>query len=340
MRSRFRYLLCGLWALLLPVTLSAESDALAEIREMANAGRLEQAAERIADHVRDHPTDVQARFLKGIIDTERGETEAAIEVFTGLTVDYPELPEPYNNLAVLYAGRGEYSKARDALLQAINTHPSYATAHENLGDIYAKMAGLAYDKALELNDTNASAKSKLALVHELFSRPEEGASSPGLEVTKSDEAAAPASPPPAAVQPESPAPVPEPIAAAAPAPEPGQVPEHAAEQRVLDTLHDWAAAWAAQDVQRYLDFYGPGFVPAEGRSRASWEALRRERLRSPAYIDVEISDTDVEIAEGGRARVTFTQRYRSDTYRDQVRKLIWMSRAGDRWRIVSEGEVQ
>jgi len=50
-------------------------------------------------------------------------------------VPAPELPEPYNNLAVLYAARGDHDGARDALLRAISTHPSYATAHENLGDI-------------------------------------------------------------------------------------------------------------------------------------------------------------------------------------------------------------
>lgn len=83
--------------------------------------------------------------------------------------EYPDLPEPHNNLAVLYALRGEYVKARDSLLLAINTHPSYATAHENLGDIYAKMAGLAYDKALQLDRENESAKAKLALMTDLIS---------------------------------------------------------------------------------------------------------------------------------------------------------------------------
>ena len=78
--------------------------------------------------------------MKGLILTEQGKPADAIKIFTGLTEDYPELPEPYNNLAVLYASQGQYDKARTALEMSIRTHPSYATAHENLGDIYAKMA--------------------------------------------------------------------------------------------------------------------------------------------------------------------------------------------------------
>ena len=84
--------------------------------------------------------------------------DSAIAVFTELTEAYPELPEPYNNLAVLYANQNNFEKARNALEMVIRTHPSYATAHENLGDIYAKMASKAYDRALELDRGNRTTK--------------------------------------------------------------------------------------------------------------------------------------------------------------------------------------
>src|SRR4029077_13377674 len=88
--------------------------------------------------------------------------------FTSLTEDYPELPEPYNNLAVLYASKGKYDKPRNPLARAIRTHPSDAIAHENLGDVYAKMASEAYDKALQLDRSNAAAQTKLAMIKDLF----------------------------------------------------------------------------------------------------------------------------------------------------------------------------
>jgi tetratricopeptide (TPR) repeat protein len=90
-------------------------------------------------------------------------------VFSKLTEDYPELPEPYNNLAVIYAQQKQYDKAKQALEMAIRTHPSYATAHENLGDIYARLASQAYDKALQIDSSNSSAQNKLALIRDLMS---------------------------------------------------------------------------------------------------------------------------------------------------------------------------
>src|SRR5687768_13565240 len=108
------------------------------------------------------------RFQKELILTEQNRTADAIRIFSALSEEYPELPEPYNNLAVLYASQGHYDKAKTALEMAIRTHPSYATAHENLGDIYAKMASQAYDKALQLDKSNTTAQTKLNLIKDLF----------------------------------------------------------------------------------------------------------------------------------------------------------------------------
>ena len=113
--------------------------------------------------------DALKRFeeANGLVAQER--TAEAIRIFEALTRSYPDWPEPHNNLAVLYAADGDYAMARNALVQAIDNHPSYATAHENLGDIYARMAGIAYGKALEIDGENQTARVKLAMVRELFS---------------------------------------------------------------------------------------------------------------------------------------------------------------------------
>ncbi len=146
----------------------ASADDLADIGKLLKGGQLDQANQKVDAYLAAKPRDAQGRFLKGLILTEQNKTPEAIAVFTKLTEDYPELPEPYNNLAVLYAGQGQYEKARQALEMAIRTHPSYATAHENLGDVYAKLASQAYDKALSLDSSNSTAQTKLALVKELI----------------------------------------------------------------------------------------------------------------------------------------------------------------------------
>src|SRR5438309_7921590 len=127
------------------------------------------------------PRDPQGRFLKGLILTEQKRVPDAIQMFTGLTEDYPELPEPYNNLAVLYASQGNFDKAKSALELAIHTHPSYATAHESLGDVYAQLASRAYDRALQLDKSNTTAQVKLAMVKDIFNPQKIGAATPRSE---------------------------------------------------------------------------------------------------------------------------------------------------------------
>jgi tetratricopeptide (TPR) repeat protein len=144
------------------------ADEVQEINQQYRSGNLSGALTRADASLAKNSKDAQTRFNKGLILADQGKTNEAIAVFTGLTEDYPELPEPYNNLAVLYASQNKYADAKNALEMAIRTHPSYATAHENLGDIYAKMASLAYDKALALDSKNAAAQTKLALIQNLI----------------------------------------------------------------------------------------------------------------------------------------------------------------------------
>jgi tetratricopeptide (TPR) repeat protein len=158
------------WALAFPIPAWAQADPLQDANQLFRQGQFDRAMERVNSYLASRPKDARGRFLKGLILTEQNKPNDAIKVFTELSQDYPELPEPYNNLAVLYASQGAFDKARSALETAIRTHPSYATAHENLGDIYAKMASQAYDKALQLDRSNQAAQSKLNLIKDLFSQ--------------------------------------------------------------------------------------------------------------------------------------------------------------------------
>src|SRR5687767_15132902 len=172
-------------------TAIAQSDELQDASQLLKQGQLDRAMERVDVYLKSRPKDARGRFLKGIILTEQNKPNDAIKLFTELTQDFPELPEPYNNLAVLYASQGQYDKARSSLEMAIRTHPSYATAHENLSDIYAKMASQAYDKALQLDKANTTAQTKLNLIKELFPAGRPAARTSGKGETPAKVATAP-----------------------------------------------------------------------------------------------------------------------------------------------------
>lgn len=149
----------------------AAADDLAAIQKLIRNGETTQAIEQLDAHLRTAPDDPQARFLKGVALADAGRRDDAIAVFTKLTEDHPELPESYNNLAVLYAQQGLYERARQALEMAIQAHPSYAIAYENLGDLHVKLASQAYDKAARLDPRSKSAPRKLALTRDLLAPP-------------------------------------------------------------------------------------------------------------------------------------------------------------------------
>lgn len=153
---------------------AAHATDIDEVNQLLKAGKQTQALVKVEQSLSSKPRDPQLRFLKGVIQTELGKPNDAIGTFTKLTEDFPELPEPYNNLAVLYASSGQFDKARAALEMAIRTNPSYSTAHENLGDIYANLASQAYGKALQLGGPSSSLQPKLTLIRELFASAAKG----------------------------------------------------------------------------------------------------------------------------------------------------------------------
>jgi tetratricopeptide (TPR) repeat protein len=149
-----------------------------EVSRLVKSGKLDEALQKTDAGLAQQPRDAQLRFLKGVILSEQKKTPEAMDVFLKLTEDFPELPEPYNNLAVLHAQQGQYEKARAALELAIRTHPGYATAYENLGDVYAGLAAEAYGKAAQLEAGNAAARNKMSLAREL---PAAGGRKPGAK---------------------------------------------------------------------------------------------------------------------------------------------------------------
>jgi tetratricopeptide (TPR) repeat protein len=151
--------------LLLMVGLSAgqtRADEYSEISQMLRAGRQAEALTRVERHLATKPRDPQMRYFKGIIQRDTGQQTEALATFTKLTEDYPELPEPYNGLAVIHAAQGDYEKARLALEMAIRANPAYATAYENLGDVQIQLASQTYCKALQLEASNSKLQSKLS----------------------------------------------------------------------------------------------------------------------------------------------------------------------------------
>lgn len=316
---------------------AARADELQEAKALLQAHQYPQALARVDRLLAAKPDDARARFLKGLILTEKGDSKDAIEVYEKLTRDYPHLPEPYNNLAVIYARQGHYEKAREALEQSLRTHESYATAYENLGDIYARLASQAYDKALHLDSSNSGAPSKLTLVRSLDGFAPEATRVAEGRISNPVTVAAGPTPPPA-VEPRIAPQLRKPAAASVALAAPRSVPRHVDNPRkeVLASVEAWARAWSRQDVGAYLAHYAPDFETPRGAPRGAWETLRRKRVAGPGSISVTIKAPKITLESATAARVSFHQSYRSSRYSASSRKTLEMVKIGTRWLIRRE----
>lgn len=147
---------------------AAQADVYGDVSTLAKTGKTAEAIAKADQYLGTNPRDPQMRFLKGVAQSKSGDLAAASTTFQTLIEEYPELPEPYNNLAVIYASQGQLDKARGALEMAVRNNPNYAVAHENLGDIYARLAHDSYNQSLKLNGSNRALKLKLSTLADML----------------------------------------------------------------------------------------------------------------------------------------------------------------------------
>ena len=286
---------------------------LDSIRDLDGRGRTREALSQLEGEPARLAGDTEARLLRGVLLAKLGRTAEARELYQRLILEHPDLPEAYNNLAVLHAAGGDYDTAIEILKQGLATHPSYRTTYDNLTKVYGKLAGEAYSKALG-DERIEDEPLRLALI--------KGVAQPAAQAEPSPAVSAPT------------APVPSPAAPAdSLAADSG---EAETERAVWQVVQSWADAWAGQQADVYLSFYDSRFVPADGRSRSEWEDLRRQRLAAPRFIRISLAQLEVERPTPDRAIARFIQSYESDRFRDTVTKALEMVPTGAGWRIIIE----
>lgn len=325
---------------LLSVQALAVDDA--EITRLLRAGKHNDALNMVREGLHANPLHPQLRFMEGVIFAEQKRTQDAIAVFLKLSEDHPDLPEPYNNLAVLYSRDNQFEKARAALNMAIRAYPNYATAHENLGDVYTRMAAQSYGKALNLNSESISIPSKLKVLTAL------GISKPALLTpdkpnalgapTATTVAAAPVpgnQPAPAIAKSQAP------VAAAATNVGAGkahaatQTAAPSAEEAVLSVVDVWASAWQSKNMDAYLDAYDKDYVGNDAKTHQQWVTMRKLRILGKDSIDVSIEKPVVEL-KGDTAIVSFRQLYTSGTVHSDGMKTLTLEKKSGLWKITKE----
>ena len=145
----------GTLTAILSPTAALGNETFERALSLASEQRYAEAREVLDPLLAREPGHPRARLLHGILRARAGRVSEAIDIFEALRRDHPDMSEPYNNLAVLYAVDGRLDDARETLLGALERRPD-AVAYANLGDVYTKLARRAYRQARELDPAGSA----------------------------------------------------------------------------------------------------------------------------------------------------------------------------------------
>ena len=263
-----------------------------------------EIVEQLLDSDKENP---QLLFINGVLLSELGEIDKAINVFVSLTKSHPALPEPYNNLAVLYAQSGNFDLAKTALEKSIKTHPSYATAHINLGDLYTRMASESYNQALQIDKSNKNAKTKLSLIKKLFNfqpinknivlAEDTEQKTQSLNEIKNK--------------------------------------EDIINENIFAMIDNWKNAWMSQNFDQYIRYYSDNFKNNKGMDLEKWKQFRKPRVINKPSINLKLEN--IEISKNKNLySVSFTQIYQSGDIDSTTKKTLLIELIDDQLKIVNE----
>ena len=322
-----------------------------------------------------YPEELKNQFEKAVKLSNAGKYTEAIAAYRNIIAKYPNYPEPYNNLAVLYAKTDQLGLAQQQLEKAMQTSQAYAAVYHNLGDVYQKMAADAYRKALHLDQPTQEPPAKLTMIASLSSQPsttlaistvevapdrtpqatKETAVSPqettvvALNSTVAPETKIPDN----AKQPEN-KPVETKSVETKPADKKSESTQPVSLARedkaasdkddqaktrkneVSSVVKNWASAWARQDTNRYLASYDRNFKVPDGKSRSAWEKDRKQRITEKDKIRVSVDILSVSFSGDDKATVRFRQRYEAGALKTSARKTMVLRQTEGGWKIIEE----
>jgi tetratricopeptide (TPR) repeat protein len=263
-----------------------------------------EIVEQLLDSDKENP---QLLFINGVLLSELGEIDKAINVFVSLTKSHPALPEPYNNLAVLYAQSGNFDLAKTALEKSIKTHPSYATAHINLGDLYTRMASESYNQALQIDKSNKNAKTKLSLIKKLFNfqpinknivlAEDTEQKTQSLNKIKNK--------------------------------------EDIINENIFAMIDNWKNAWMSQNFDQYIRYYSDNFKNNKGMDLEKWKQFRKPRVINKPSINLKLENIEISKNKNSYS-VSFTQIYQSGDIDSTTKKTLLIELIDDQLKIVNE----
>ena len=285
--------------LLATVAVSA-ATSIPQLQQLLEQQQYAAAVDTGEQLLAQNPQHTRARFLTAYAYQMNAQPEKAERLYRDLIKDHPDLPEPRNNLAMIYLAKGDYDRASQLLVEALYTSPSYATAYDNLSQIYKGIASEAYRRAVSESSEPAKYTHNIQLT--ALTRLDSVDDEPVTNKIPDDQTL---------------------------------INFANQETLLLERIKDWATAWSNKNFADYTEFYTAGYR-ADFETHDQWIEYRRKRIARPGEIKVEISNIQIKWRSENKAIIDFKQSYDSVRYSDRVMKRLAFSRIGSQWKITEE----
>lgn len=316
--------------LFLCLPFSLHSNTITQLKNELSQQKFSSAAITGLALLKKQPDNDQILFLTALAFQQNQQPKQALRYYQQLSQHNPDLPEPLNNMALIHLQQGNHDQAVDALIASLKTHPAYATAWQNLSNLYQGLASEAYRKALSEENKTSQVLDKIQLTalknlhylseipatnNQAITKPVQLArakiqQAPEMQVTNDDS--------------KSPAIGKKP-----------QISPREQEEQLIQAIKNWASAWSNKDFKNYVKAYTDNYKGGKSNHRA-WKEYRRSRVLRAGEIEVNIGNIHIKSRNDQRAIIDFEQAFKSPTYRDKVIKRIILTKQGNLWKINQE----
>lgn len=108
---------------------------------------------------------------------------------------------------------------------------------------------------------------------------------------------------------------------------------------IINFMKGWKQAWESLDTKKYMSFYSPDFVNSDGMSYTSFRQHKEKVNKSKKFIRVSVENPSILLPpeqDGNIAIVRFVQRYVSNNFKSDSKKIFYLKKGQSGWQIIGE----
>ena len=231
-----------------------------------------------------YSNDMPTNFNKANDLIVSGEFKKGKKILYQILNKNPKNMQVINNIAYAEAKSGNLDKAIEILRSYIRGNDDIDIIYKNLTNLYAYQANIIYEEALSINDSESREINLLLIENFKFDNKSLVSKNMNKNLNNSLEDL------------------------------------YVDQENINSFIFDWATYWQNKDYENYFNCYEENYFPKEFKSKETWKADRKRRIKNKNNIQIQIKNIKIISNYKKNILIQFTQAYNSDSFSDVVRK--------------------